>query len=600
MIINRCRTLLLSISITIIASGCGSSNIGSTEDEGGTNNSNQNVQRNTSINDLKIETPAPGSPVIDLNGANPEVIQQGERYSEPGASAHDAEDGDISGHIEVDTSNVDSNQLGSYNVVYRVEDSNNNDTSKTRKVQVVSEPLIPSNRKTDWSPGISLSLPVSTTTINVKDYGALGNGSGNDATAIQQAIDSLPEAGGTIYIPEGTYSMRSPLTIENNNIFLKGDGRNKTRLKFNYNQKALAAIIFTKNDATGWKNIVGGYAKGSSEITVPNSSIYSTYKYLEIQQSNDPSKMYTRSQWNQKWGHDGVGEIVKIRSIQGDKITLEEPLSHNYRSGLSPELRGVGLIEFGGVENLYIELTKNTNAHTFWINKAAYISISNIESNMTSRGHVNLWSSYKCEVINSHFHHSHDYGGGGHGYGVQLMRHTTGCLIQNNTFHDLRHSMILSIGPTANVFAYNYSHLNRSQTAAKLADIALHGYYASYNLFEGNVVQEIGIADYWGPAGPGNTFLRNCVAAENFEVRDSSHDQNLIGNIMIGSSNKIDIKAGVTGTFLHGNQSSNGVISWNKSIEDRIIPGSYYLQKKPGFFGASTWPITICLIPAFK
>lgn len=40
---------------------------------------------------------------------------------------------------------------------------------------------------------------------NVKNYGALGNGTHDDTAAFQAAINSLPSTGGTVYVPAGTY-----------------------------------------------------------------------------------------------------------------------------------------------------------------------------------------------------------------------------------------------------------------------------------------------------------------------------------------------------------------------------------------------------------
>ncbi len=46
--------------------------------------------------------------------------------------------------------------------------------------------------------------------INVKDYGALGDGSTNDTSAIQSTIEAVKTAGGgTVYIPEGTYILQT-------------------------------------------------------------------------------------------------------------------------------------------------------------------------------------------------------------------------------------------------------------------------------------------------------------------------------------------------------------------------------------------------------
>lgn len=40
---------------------------------------------------------------------------------------------------------------------------------------------------------------------NVRDYGARGNGSTDDTTAFQNAINSLPSGGGTVFVPAGNY-----------------------------------------------------------------------------------------------------------------------------------------------------------------------------------------------------------------------------------------------------------------------------------------------------------------------------------------------------------------------------------------------------------
>jgi polygalacturonase len=40
---------------------------------------------------------------------------------------------------------------------------------------------------------------------NVRNYGAVGNGTHDDTSAFQSAINSLPSTGGTVYVPAGTY-----------------------------------------------------------------------------------------------------------------------------------------------------------------------------------------------------------------------------------------------------------------------------------------------------------------------------------------------------------------------------------------------------------
>jgi len=63
-------------------------------------------------------------------------------------------------------------------------------------------------------------------TVSVKDYGAVGDGTTDDTTAIQNTISAVGAAGGgVVFFPTGTYKISSKLTINNNAVFLQGSGR---------------------------------------------------------------------------------------------------------------------------------------------------------------------------------------------------------------------------------------------------------------------------------------------------------------------------------------------------------------------------------------
>ena len=59
-------------------------------------------------------------------------------------------------------------------------------------------------------------------TYNVKDYGAVGNGSHDDAPAIQAAINAAA-AGGTVYVPAGTYKVGYNAQGDNASVKLKSN-----------------------------------------------------------------------------------------------------------------------------------------------------------------------------------------------------------------------------------------------------------------------------------------------------------------------------------------------------------------------------------------
>jgi parallel beta-helix repeat protein len=65
--------------------------------------------------------------------------------------------------------------------------------------------------------------------INVKDYGATGNGSADDTAAIQAAINAIPSTGGAVFVPPGTYNINATgLTIIYSNTALIGAGASST------------------------------------------------------------------------------------------------------------------------------------------------------------------------------------------------------------------------------------------------------------------------------------------------------------------------------------------------------------------------------------
>ena len=82
-------------------------------------------------------------PVITIKGNSTINLRKGDEYIDAGATASDSCDGDLTKKIKTDNK-VNTNEVGSYEVVYTVEDNNGNKTTKSRKV-VVSEETIEGN-----------------------------------------------------------------------------------------------------------------------------------------------------------------------------------------------------------------------------------------------------------------------------------------------------------------------------------------------------------------------------------------------------------------------------------------------------------------------
>jgi hypothetical protein len=227
------------------------------------------------------------------------------------------------------------------------------------------------------------------------------------------------------------------------------------------------------------------------------------------------------------------------------------------------------------------------------------------------KNHVVAALSRHVTVRNCYIHHAYDYGGGGHGYGVGLNGGASDCLVVNNIFHTLRHAMIVQTGANGNVYGYNYSFdaagcggNNRNYWHS--TDISIHGHYPYAILFEGNICQRVGVADFWGPAGPRMTLFRNRLVdaeeaidrarrrelgiarvAMNISVDDYSHGTNILGNSLLAGG-RITVDRTSRDCLVEANL-VNGRIVWN-AVRPAKLPPSLYLSDRPDFWGKRRWP----------
>lgn len=69
-------------------------------------------------------------------------------------------------------------------------------------------------------------------TFDVKDYGAAGDGTADDTTAINNAIAAADTAGGgTVYFPPGTYKTTANITLWADNVVLRGANKGCTTIR---------------------------------------------------------------------------------------------------------------------------------------------------------------------------------------------------------------------------------------------------------------------------------------------------------------------------------------------------------------------------------
>lgn len=83
--------------------------------------------------------------------------------------------------------------------------------------------------------------------VCVDAYGALGNGTNDDTSAIQAAITAIGSSGGIVYIPSGNYKVTSTITISQPNVHIVCAGTLST--KFTFAAGSGAVFKFDKGSA---------------------------------------------------------------------------------------------------------------------------------------------------------------------------------------------------------------------------------------------------------------------------------------------------------------------------------------------------------------
>lgn len=457
-----------------------------------------------------------------------------------------------------------------------------------------------------WDPGVPGGIPdVAAPVVSVRDHGALADGKTDDLPAFQAALAALTQ-GGVLLVPAGDYYLGGTLTIGTDGLVLRGQGADRTRLLFGAAVTAsISVVTYGRGD---WQPLATPPTRGTTTLTVPDGTKFTVGRWAELQAANDASLMYTDAAWNVDWAASARGQLFEVTAVNGDQITLRHPVYLDYAAADAPQIRPQRLVQHVGIERLYLErVTNDSDVSTVQFKNAAYVWIREVESNQTRRAHVSTESVIGCQIENNYLHHSYDYGGSGHGYGTQVGLHTTDCLIENNVYHHLRHAMLIQLGASGNVFGYNHSD-ETTQTEGTVPnegwlppDISIHGHYANNDLYESNTVQQIGIADYWGPTGPHMAFLRNRVVndesrsdgqkeSEAISLDDHSNYQYLLGNAIEQGTLQTDGTCDMATNVIHGEVQSGAPV-WDAKYTDHALPVSYYWRCKPNFLGSKPWPL---------
>jgi len=175
---------------------------------------------NTNIATQLITVQDTTIPTIVLTGDVTQTIELGDTYTELGATASDNIDGDITNNIVINSSSLDLNTIGSYQITYDVSDSSNNAATQViRTVNVIEAPLPEFPQYVSYKNDSDFGFAVDDDTVLF--YTTDGGNTWNEPYAILD--DFIPNADLILIfdedLPSGKLSLFQPTNLESHIVY---------------------------------------------------------------------------------------------------------------------------------------------------------------------------------------------------------------------------------------------------------------------------------------------------------------------------------------------------------------------------------------------
>lgn len=447
---------------------------------------------------------------------------------------------------------------------------------------------LPISRSVDWTlAGLRDTTTSDFIEISMQEEGLVGDGITPNDSLLSQILSSIAGSGAILNFPEGDFLFNHTIHLPNQ-VVIKGQDPELTAFTMDLGGSGHAFQIQGQAIHSDTSSIIDFGFKDSNFVRVSDPNIFSIGDWIQIIQND--TDLVTSS-----WAEHTVGQMVKIENILGNKIVLESPLRMDLDPIRSPYILRIMPAENVGLECLKIYRIDDTapqQSSNVYFSYAVNCWLSGIESENCTFSHIQANRSSNLYFSKSYFHHGFEYGGGGRAYGVMLQATSNECLVENNIFEHLRHSMIVQSGANGNVFAYNYSLDPYWETIPNNAsgDMVLHGNYVFANLFEQNICQNIVIDNSHGANGPYNSFFRN--RAEGFGIffsASNSPSQNILGNEIPNTSfpyNLVNYNIQGADHFLHGNNNKGTI---HPVGTNEFWDSSYAYTQQPNFIPTEQW-----------
>jgi hypothetical protein len=397
--------------------------------------------------------------------------------------------------------------------------------------------LIPASRRVDWTPGVSVGVPGGipqdrTRLIDVTKapYNADKTGALDASGAIQSAISAATK-GDVVYLPAGTYLCARQINLGyKSEITLRGEGAQTV-----LNSTADGSVFLQVGGASDYNwswpttgnNITAGLGKGSTTITIADTSQFSPGQIVRIAVDNDPAIPVISV-----YGYGRLRrQMTRVTAKTANTLTISPALYGDYSKASAVVNVAQMQANFVGIENMVIDMSRSTAAFGIWLEQAYGCWVKDVRIKKSANFHMFLNDSLNCEVRRCFLDELNHVGPNGAG---MMCASISGCLIEDNIVYKAFPLIEVNHGSSGNVFAYNFLE----DSAPGVAIDSNHGPHNSYNLYEGNVAPNLQSDGYFGSASH-DTVYRNwfhgilnnemswCVSLNRF-----TREYSLVGNII--------------------------------------------------------------------
>lgn len=260
--------------------------------------------------------------------------------------------------------------------------------------------------------------------ISVQDFGAVGNGTTNDTTAIQAAIDALPTGQtlnglGRTYLVTNTLNLKANMTLENF-VFDFSTANNSGEL--------LNALGFIGNEIA----ISTGLTVGQITFTVADGSGFAAGDYVYIKSSDF---------WDNWDDLCIMAETHRVKTVLGNSITLFDPIL--YAMPTSPKIQKLTTLDNLTLRNIR---AFGSGAGALGDQEGARLSycknllLDNCNFIKFDDRCIRLSTCIDFTITNGIYGQANKTG---LSYGVAIANASINGKISNNTFFDCRHGVTL-------------------------------------------------------------------------------------------------------------------------------------------------------------